>query len=368
MNRLSNSTLSPNKRNRQDEGLGFLIQYENVAWFENGAVRILDRRVYPTDISYVTCREVAEVAQAIADMVTQSAGPYTAAGMGMALAAFKCADRREDEQIAYLEEAAKRLSTARPTTEPRMRKITRGAILAAKEAYGSGKSDVSDTLFQLAYDSLERRYARMSLVGESLISLLPKKSVIMTQCFGETIVGTSLRAARESGYDVKLFCPETRPYFQGARLTASVAADMGFDVTVITDNMPAEVMSHQRIDLFTSAADAITTDGYVVNKVGTLQIAIVAKYFGVPYFVTGIPDTISSNDITIEQRNPALVLEARGIRNTKEAVAGYYPSFDITPPHLIAGVVTDQGILTPYTLSDYKHLAAEADYYGGLII
>ncbi len=356
------------KRKRQDEGLGFLIQYENVAWYENGSVRILDRRVYPTEISYVTCDDVRDVAQAITDMVTQSAGPYTAAGMGMALAAFKCAGRRESEQMTCLEEAAEMLSTARPTTEPRMRKITQGALRAAADAFASGKSDVSDTLFQLAFDSLERRYARMSVVGEHFITLLPKESVVMTQCFGETIVGTALRAAREAGYDVKLFCPETRPYFQGARLTASVAADMGFDVTVITDNMPAEVMANQHIDVFTSAADAITMDGYVVNKVGTLQIAIAAKYFGIPYFVTGIPDTIYSWDVTIEQRDPELVLEARGVRNTKETVKGYYPSFDVTPPHLIAGVVTDLGILTPYTLSEYKRSPSEADYYGGLII
>lgn len=362
------STLPSKERRRQDEDLGFLIKYENVAWFESGVVRILDRRVYPTEISYVTCHDVREVAQAIADMVTQSAGPYTAAGMGMALAASQCALQPEALQISCLESAADMLSTARPTTEPRMRKITQGAVKAAKKAFASGHDDVSGILFQLAFDSLERRYARMSLVGEFLISLLPKQSVIMTQCFGETIVGTSLRAAREAGYEVKLYCPETRPYFQGARLTASLAADMGFDVTVITDNMPAEVMSEKHVDLFTSAADAITMDGFVVNKVGTLQIAIAAKYFGIPYFVTGIPDTVRRGDITIEHRDPSLVLEARGIRNTKESVKGYYPSFDITPPHLISGVVTDQGILTPYTLSAYRYPSPDDDYYGGLII
>jgi len=96
--------------------------------------------------------------------------------------------------------------------------------------------------------------------------------------------------------------------------------------------MPAEVMANRHIDVFTSAADAITMDGYVVNKVGTLQIAILANYFDIPYFVTGIPDTVYSWEVTIEQRDPELVLEARGIRNTKETVKGYYPSFDITPP------------------------------------
>ncbi len=353
---------------RQDHGLGFLLRYENVAWYEDGVVRILDRRVYPTTLRYVTCESVEDVARAIADMVTQSAGPYTAAGMGMALAAHTVAGKAKNKQLEALRRAADLLSTARPTTEPRMRRVTESAFQTAKKALDAGESDLTDILFSVAFNALERRYARMSLVGQHFVSLLPKKAVVLTQCFGETIVGTALRAAKNAGIEIKLFCPETRPYFQGARLTASVAIDMGADVTVITDNMPAEVLSRHTVDVFTSAADAITLDGYVVNKIGTLQIAIAAHYFGVPYFVTGIPDTITRNDVVIEQRDPEYVLRARGVQNTKPGVKGYYPSFDVTPPHLIAGIVTDQGILTPYTLSDYKTDGAGTDFYSGLII
>ena len=195
----------------------------------------------------------------------------------------------------------------------------------------------------------------MSEVAKYLVDMFPDKGNIMTQCFGETIVGTMLREAKSRNKDVKLFVPETRPYFQGARLTASVAQDQGFDTTVITDNMPAFTMVTKKIDLFTSAADAICLDGHVVNKVGTYQIAIAAKYHEVPYFVTGLPDkghpTIST--VTIEERDTSLVLEARGIKNTLEGVKGYYPSFDITPPHLVSGVVTDKGIFAPYDLHRY---------------
>lgn len=139
------------------------------------------------------------------------------------------------------------------------------------------------------------------------------------------------------------------------RLTASVAYDQGFDVTVITDNMPAFVMERKGVDLFTSAADAICMDGYVVNKIGTFQIAIVAKYMGVPYFVTGVPDrgheTIKT--VTIEERDPDFVLQAMGVRTAMEGVKGFYPSFDATPPHLVSGVVTDKGIFSPYDLYRY---------------
>ena len=103
---------------RQDRGLAFMLQYENIAWYENGAVRILDRRVYPGRVEFVTCRRHEEVAQAITDMVTQSAGPYTAAAMGMALAAHECRAMRAEEQLAYLAQAAETISNARQRNIP----------------------------------------------------------------------------------------------------------------------------------------------------------------------------------------------------------------------------------------------------------
>ncbi|WP_128425491.1 S-methyl-5-thioribose-1-phosphate isomerase [Gudongella oleilytica] len=348
---------------RFDDDLAFMLRYENVAWYENGKVRILDRRMYPTKIEFVTCSTHQEVAQAIADMVTQSAGPYTAAGMGMALAAFECRDLGRKEMLDYLEKAAYTLSHARPTTANRMVLTTNGCLEAARKAMDEGRP-VDEAIFMRTIDSLNRRYSTIEVVAEHLVTMFPDKGTIMTQCFGETIVGMMLRVARKREKDIKLFVPETRPYFQGARLTASVACDMGFDTTVITDNMPAFVMKRNKIDLFTSAADVICMDGHVVNKIGTYQIAISAKYHGVPYFVTGIPDkahqTIDS--VTIEERDPQLVLEARGVKNTLEGVKGYYPSFDITPPHLVSGVVTDKGIFIPYDLNRYYDTEVK-EYY-----
>lgn len=348
---------------RYDQELAFMLQYENVAWYENGQVRILDRRIYPTEIKFVTCTTHEEVAQAITDMVTQSAGPYTAASMGMALAAHECKTLTENEQIAYLEKAAHTLSNARPTTTARMTLITKGCLEVAKKALAEGKP-VDEAVFYYTIESMNRRYSTMEQVAEYLVDMFPDKGNVMTQCFGETIVGMMLRVAKRRAKDISLFVPETRPYFQGARLTASVAQDQGFDTTVITDNMPAFTMVTKKIDLFTSAADVICLDGHIVNKVGTYQIAIAAHYHGVPYFVTGMPDrdhpTIST--VTIEERDPALVLEARGVKNTLDGVKGYYPSFDITPPHLVGGVVTDKGIYSPYDLGRYFDSATRKFY------
>ena len=339
---------------RKDEGLGFILKYENVAWYEGGKVKILDRRIYPTQISFVTCTTHEEVAKAIADMVTQSAGPYTAAGMGMALAAYEIRNESKEKQLEYLEKAAYTLSHARPTTVNRMKLITSGCLEVARKALDNGEQ-VDEKIFNFTIDSLNRRYENMEVVGNYLVDMFPNKGTIMTQCFGETIVGMMLKQAKNRNKDIRVFVPETRPYFQGARLTASVCQDQGFDTTVITDNMPAFVMKTNKIDLFTSAADVICLDGHITNKIGTYQLAITAKYHEVPYFVTGIPDIDNPtvDTVKIEERDSALVLEARGIKNTLDGVKGYYPSFDITPPHLISGVVTNKGIYSPYDLERY---------------
>lgn len=339
---------------RADENMPYLLQYEHVAWYENGKVKILDRRIYPTKIEFVECVTHEEVAQAIADMVTQSAGPYTAAGMGMALAAYEIQDKNHVEQVRFLEKAAHTIGYARPTTANRMTQITNNCFEVGKQALAKNESAV-DAIFQTTIDSLNRRYTIMDKVGRTLLKKIPKNGTILTQCFGETIVGTLLRAAKEEGNQLMVYCAETRPYLQGARLTSSCAADLGFETTVITDNMVAYVMENKGIDVFTSAADTIARDGHIANKIGTNQIAILAQHYGVPYFVTGIPDSdkFSRKDIIIEERDPKQVLEYRGIPNTLETVKGIYPSFDITPPIRISGVVTDKGVYSPYDLEEY---------------
>ena len=339
---------------RQDKGLAFMLQYENVAWFDGREVRILDRRVYPARVEFVTCKTHQQVARAIADMVTQSAGPYTAAAMGMALAAHECRDRSAEAQLEWLEAASQRISHARPTTVSRMKIITEGCLAAARRAIEAG-GDAAQAVMDHTIEANNLRYSRVRHTAKYLVDMFPDNGTVMTQCFGETIVGMMLKECRERNRAIRLFCPETRPYFQGARLTATVCSDMGFDVTVITDNMPAAVMRSEKVDVFTSAADAICLDGHVVNKVGTFQIAIVAKYMGVPYFVTGAPDPghPTVDTVTIEMRDPEFVLQAMGTRTAAPGVKGYYPSFDITPPHLVSGVVTDSGIYAPYDLKRY---------------
>ena len=342
---------------RADEGLAFLLRYENIAWYEDGAVKILDRRIYPIRVESVICRRHEEVAQAIADMVTQSGGPYTAAAMGMALAAYEARDLLEEEYLPYMEKAAYTLSHARPTTMERMKGVTKRSmdVVSRELAAGTDRADIPQKLAEDAIARLNENYTRYDRIAEHLADKIPDGGTVMTQCFAETIIGTLLRECRRRGNAVKMICPETRPYYQGARLTASVAEDMGFDTTVITDNMPAYTMKMKKVDLFTSAADVITMDGYVVNKVGTFQIALAARYWGIPYFATGTPNLAhpTIGTVEIELRDPMLVTESMGQKHTLPGVKGYYPAFDVTPPKLVDGIVTDKGILSPYNLKSY---------------
>ena len=347
---------------REDRNLAFMLRYENIAWYEDGKVRILDRRIYPKEVSFVTCTRHEEVRDAVRDMVTQSAGPYTAVGMAMALAAKEAMDRGGNME-EYLKKASLLISSARPTTRKRMAAITDSCIPVALEALKNGERP-DYAIRRHIVELNDRRYGKIRRISEYLAKKIPDGGTVMTQCFGETIVGMMADTLRKEGKRVRFFCPETRPYFQGSRLTATVLSEMGFDTTVITDNMPAFVMEKEGVDLFTAASDAITMDGYVINKVGTLQISIVASRYGVPVYITGDPDRFHKDhrDVEIEFRNPQLCLSAMGVKTAGEGVKGYYPAFDITPPDLITGIVTDKGIYSPFNLDSYFLEGGEGEY------
>ena len=341
---------------RADKDLAFMLRYENVAWYENGNVRVLDRRVYPGEIRFVECRSVKEVSDAISDMVTQSTGPYTLAPMGMALAAWEVRGKGQRETEEHLKKASLMISSSRPTTAKRMAMLTESCIPVALKALEEGRR-ADEAIRDHVIEMNNSRYNRVRDAAKLLVEKFPKNGTVMTQCYAETILGMMLLECRERGNNIRLFCPETRPYFQGARFTSTVCTEMGFDTTLITDNMPAFVMAKEGVDVFTCAADAISVDGYVFNKVGTSQIAICANYFGVPVYVSGAPDIghPTWDTVTIEMRDPEFSLQAMGVRTAKKdsGVKGYYPAFDMTPPSLITGIVTNKGIFKPNELSHY---------------
>ena len=339
---------------RADDGLAFMLKYENVAWYQDGVVRILDRRVYPRKVEFVACKDYREVAQAIAEMVTQSGGPWLAAQQAMVMTAYQVQDQLSGKAKAILREAAYALSHARPTTSERMAAIVQRVLDNAEAALDRGDA-VGPSTEKFVRESVHANYERARAIGQNTVDLLPDKVTILTQCFAEWLIGFTLLVCQERGVDVSLICPETRPYLQGARLTASVAHDMGVPVTVVTDNMPGYLLSRHIPDVFICAADVITLDGHVVNKIGTYQIALAAHENNVPFYVFGTPsaENPSIDSVTIEERDPEEVLHAMGVRTAMEGVKGYYPAFDITPPKLVGAVVTSRGVYSPYDLKSY---------------
>lgn len=341
---------------RIDHDLAFMLQFENVAWFEDGKVRILDRRIYPMETSYVVCDTYLEVVKAIQDMVTQSGGPYLAASMAMVLAAHQTKGLSIEDTLSFMKQAAYDITHARPTTSSRMKAIADAAFAVVEAKNWSTHDELVEQVRAYALDEVTQRYERIEKIGVQLAHKVPKGGTVMTQCFAETVIGMICRELKNTGKeDVKFITPETRPYLQGARLTASVICDMGFDVHVITDNMPGYILKEKKVDLFTSASDMITMDGHVVNKVGTFQIAAMCHYHGIPYYVTGAPSSthLTMDSVEIEERDATEILEHLGTKATMEGVKAYYPAFDATPPKLVSGVITEKGIYSPYDLESY---------------
>jgi methylthioribose-1-phosphate isomerase len=334
-----------------NEMLPFLLRRENVARYEDGVVWIGDRRKYPFEKVFVRCNDVESVARAIEEMVTQGGGPANSALYAMVMAARQSAGKPAAEKRTFLDAARQRLVKTRPTNTAMALRLE-AAMQEIDRALAEG-SDVEQMLLAWVEHLRDKNYESYEVSGQLGASLIEDGDGILTMCFAETAFLLTLAIAKSQGKQMHVFTPETRPYLQGARLTAPSIHELGIPVQIIGDNMPAYVLSQGKVQKYFTAADLVTLDGHVVNKVGTFQNAIAAHYHGVPYFVfmwgpdKNKPDRAS---IEIEERDPAEMKACRGIPTTDPAIDAYYPAFDITPPHLVSGVITREGILSPYDL------------------
>jgi len=333
--------------------LPFILQRENVARYEAGVVVIGDRRKYPFERAFVRCPDVESVAHAIEIMVTQGGGPSLAALYALASTARQVEGKPPAQINETLEKARARLVRTRPTNTALALRLE-AAMQAAKAAIQQG-DPVEPALLDWIEKSRDQAYENYAKTARHGSSLMSDGDGILTMCFAETAFILSLSMAKESGKELQVYVPETRPYLQGARLTAPSIHELGIPVKVITDNMPASLFDQGKIQKYFTAADLITLDGHVVNKVGTLQNAITASYYGVPYFAYcwGLdPSKPDRASIVIEERSPSEVKTCRGAPTTLDEIDAYYPAFDITPPHLVAGIITTSGVHSPYTLSN----------------
>lgn len=329
---------------------------------EDDCVRILDRRVFPFQRVFVTCRTVEEVAQAIEQMVTQSSGPWFAAAGAMALGA---ADAQRngstaDERRDLIHRYAERLQNTRRTNNHIREVVTR--LLAVADQTLDRDGDIALAVRSAAVDAADEYNERSRRLGAHAAEIIPDGATILTHCWAESYLTQTIAAVLQSGKSIQAVCTETRPYLQGARLTAESLAEMGVRTRLITDGMPASLMARGEIDMFITAADRVSMDGHVVNKVGTFQIALAAHALDVPYLaLVHAPDAAarSAADIEMEERNGDEVLSTLGNRTASQLVTGIYPAFDVTPPRFVGTIATDRGRFSPYDVSSYYERRAQ---------
>ncbi len=323
-------------------------------------VRILDRRVFPAREEWVLARDAAEVAGAIRAMVTQSSGPFYAALAGMALDARQHAGLPVDEARAALLAAASALAGARPTNN-HVRDAVADLLVRPDVAGARTAPELAEAVAAGAAELDAGYRARSAALAAHTVALLPEGARVLTHCWMDAYLIELVRAADAAGTRYTWVATETRPYLQGARLTAHTLVEMGQEVTLITDGMAAAVLAPTstlgRVDALVTAADRVTMDGHVVNKVGTLGHAVVAHAFGVPFHAlvqAPDPQAPTGADVVIEERDGEEVLSVLGVRSASPLVQrGHYPAFDVTPPRFVTRIVTDRGPFEPSRVAEY---------------
>lgn len=320
------------------------LHSQSVILQEDG-VHILDRRVFPFEKRFVICRTHDDVAAAIETMVTQSNGPFFAAGGGMVLSARAAQALSSAKRMTCLEAAAARLLKTRPTNNNIATAIG-GVLRYCRDTQCDSPTFAAD-IEDLIRRGWTQRRDDIRNVGRNAASVISDGAGLMTFCWSEGAIMETLACLLRDGKSVTLYCPETRPYLQGARLTAHSAAEMGIDTVVMTDGMGAHAMAEGRVTMLMTAADRVTMSGHVINKVGTLQSAIAARHFRIPYFATVLKPDIKAptpDCVEMEERDPNETLHCLGQRTASPLARGWYPAFDVTPPELVSGIATKFGV------------------------
>ncbi|MGB9762441.1 MAG: s-methyl-5-thioribose-1-phosphate isomerase [Minisyncoccia bacterium] len=338
------------------ERIAVLIERDKTLQYDidKKCVLILDRRKLPEKIEYIKCYTSEDVAKAIEDMVIQGAIPIAyAAGYGMALSLVNY--NKKEDKLKILETVAQKMKNTRPTGSI-LFKVVDKLLQIGKEALQKNEDPEIAIVNEVKKMILEEQeIARKCGINAS--KLLDNDDTILTHCLPGPALYYMLEEARNQNKNIKVFSTETRPYLQGARLTAYILKESGFNVTLITDNMVAYCMWKGIIKKYFTAADRIALDGSIANKVGTYLYALIAHTHNVPYFVLGYsgPDknTPTYKDIPIEERDPNELFYLKGIRIAPEGINGYYPAFDIVPSKYISSIITDRGIFSPYEMKFY---------------
>jgi methylthioribose-1-phosphate isomerase len=341
-----------------------------IEWTEKGVVMLDQRRLPSEEISY-TYTDYREVAKAIREMVIRGAPAIgVAAAMGAALGVLHSPAKSVEDLRAEFSEICSVLAKTRPTAVDLFwaleRMQRRFDELCAKS---SQLSYIKRGMVEEAKLVHLEKKATDQAIGEYGAEFMPREGQVMTQCNAGALatggIGTALgviRVAYQQGRKIHILVPETRPYLQGARLTAWELHKGGIPLTLITDNMVGHFMKTGKVGAVVTGADRIAANGDTANKIGTYQIAVLAKENNVPFYIAApistfdlsIPD---GEHIPIEERSAAEVTHLQGVRIAPDVHAAH-PAFDVTPARYIAAIFTERGVArAPYS-SSLRALAA----------
>ncbi len=320
-------------------------------------VRLIDQRILPTREAYVVCRDAEETAEAIRAMVVRGAPAIgCTAAYGVAVEAERLAGLPEADFDAGMERALARIASARPTAVNLRWAVERmRAVLAGADTPKDAVARLEREARAIHDEDLEACRA----IGRHGGALVPQRATILTHCNAGGLAtagyGTALgvvRGAVEAGKSVRVLADETRPFLQGARLTAWELMKDGIETVLIADGAAASLMRRGGIDLVVVGADRIAANGDVANKIGTYGVALAAAEHRIPFYVAAPLSTIdlacpSGDAIPIEERDPREVTEMAGVRIAPEGVGVMNPAFDVTPARLVTAIVTERGVARP---------------------
>jgi S-methyl-5-thioribose-1-phosphate isomerase len=336
---------------------------KSLQW-NKGKVRFLDQTRLPSDVIYIETDDEGKIANAIRNLSIRGAPLIgIAAAYAVALAANKCGEETPSGIASYFDKVINLLAGTRPTAINLFWALNRqkNVVEANKR---QGLNAVRTALLQEALEIHEEDAAMCEAIGNLGADLLPNAASVLTHCNTGMLatggIGTALGIIRKCWEQQRLkhvYIDETRPLFQGGRLTAWELRNDRIPFTLLTDNVAGFLMQQRIVNAVVVGADRIALNGDVANKVGTYSLAVLARYHDIPMYVAAPTSTIdfdmkNGKGIPIEQRNPKEVTEPFGKKVTPDDTDVYSPAFDITPCDLVSAIVTEKGVLSkPYEQS-----------------
>ena len=340
---------------------------ETIQWSPAGVVMI-DQTKLPRETVFVTCKNYEEVAEAIRSMIIRGAPAIgVAAAMGVAIGMEQASEANPDAEFEVI---CSTLAGTRPTAVNLFWAIDRMKRLYAVHR-GKPIAEIRAVLTAEAQAVYHEDIAICKRIGAHGAALVPDGKTVLTHCNAGALAtagyGTALgviRAAVEAGKKIDVFADETRPFLQGARLTAWELMEDGIPTTLITDNMAGHFMKAGRIGCVVVGADRIAANGDVANKVGTYTVAVLAKENGVPFYVAApistLDLTLATGDlIPIEERSASEVTHVFGVEIAPKGVGVENPAFDVTPNRYVTGIITERGVATAPFEESLRELAGK---------